>query len=135
MKQGILLLFFLLFINTAWAQRKPGSKSGFITCSEFHVTKPLSKIFADHPVHENKIYKNEESEDREHRKPQKFPKTVKDGPQYGNDFSVMQQKMGTVPGRAPLTNWAGQTASGFRPFDPSGAAGPTQYVQMINSTT
>ncbi|MFM7814233.1 MAG: hypothetical protein ACKO66_06920, partial [Flavobacteriales bacterium] len=31
--------------------------------------------------------------------------------------------------------WAGQTASGFRPYDPSGAVGPNHYVQMINSTT
>lgn len=30
---------------------------------------------------------------------------------------------------------SGQTASGFRPFDPSGAVGPNHYIQMINSTT
>jgi hypothetical protein len=40
-----------------------------------------------------------------------------------------------VPGEPTRANWAGQTASGFRPYDPSGAVGPNHYVQMINSTT
>ena len=47
----------------------------------------------------------------------------------------MQTTMGTIPGKAPIKNFPGQTASGFYPLDPSGAAGPNHYVQMINSTT
>ncbi|MCB9195009.1 MAG: T9SS type A sorting domain-containing protein [Flavobacteriales bacterium] len=34
--------------------------------------------------------------------------------------------------RAPLQNWDGNTFSAFPP-DPSGAAGPNHYVQMVNS--
>ena len=43
--------------------------------------------------------------------------------------------MGDVPSNGTKANVAGQTASGFRPFDPSGAVGPNHYIQMINSTT
>jgi hypothetical protein len=43
--------------------------------------------------------------------------------------------MGVIKGAQTRANWAGQTASGFRPYDPSGAVGPNHYVQMINSTT
>ena len=136
MKKLTLIISCLFLIGTVSAQRnKVNQKEGSITCTQFGITAPLSKIFKEHPVDENKIYKNEESEDRENRKPQKFRKSVKDGPEYGNDETTMQHTMGDVPGRAPITNWLGQTASGFRPFDPSGAVGPNHYVQMINSTT
>lgn len=136
MKRSLLLLILIFSITGLSAQRKnKKQKTGFVTCSEFHITRPLRDIFAENPVDETKPYEKHESEDRENRKPQKFRKSVADGPEYGNDLKGIQIKMGDVPGRAPLTSWAGQTASGFRPYDPSGAAGLTQYVQMINSTT
>ncbi len=109
--------------------------TGVITASEFHVTRPLIDIFTENPVDENKIYTEKESRDRENRVPAKFPFTVNDGPQYGNDIATMQGTMGDVPGDGLKANIAGQTASGFRPFDPSGAVGPNHYIQMINSTT
>ncbi len=109
--------------------------SGAVIASEFHVTKPLREIFAANPVDENKVYPEKESRDREHRIPAKFLKTVADGPQYGNAPVSLQQMMGEVPASQSKVAWAGQTASGFRPFDPSGAVGPNHYVQMINSTT
>lgn len=43
--------------------------------------------------------------------------------------------MGNRNAAETRASWAGQTASGFRPYDPSGAVGPSHYVQMINSTT
>ena len=137
MKKITLIISCLFIINSLSAQRvKNNSQSGFITCSEFHITRPLREIFAGNPVDETKIYKGEESEDREHNIPQRFKKTVeKDGPAYGNDHSTIQTAMGTTPGRSPIENWAGQTATGFYPLDPSGAAGPNNYVQMINATT
>ena len=78
-----------------------------------------------------------ESPDRNRRPHQTFIYTSADGPEYGNDLSVHQTTMGTrdISNKAPLTNWAGQEATGFRPMDPTGAVGPNHYVQMINSTT
>ncbi len=131
------LLVFSIFtpIQFAYGQRNSAQTTGVILASEFHVTKPLREIFAEHPVDETTPYQNEESEDREHRKPQKFRFSVKDGPQFGNEEKSIQKTMGDIPPLPIRTNWAGQSASGFRPFDPSGAVGPNHYVQMINSTT
>ncbi len=135
MRKIYLLIFAIcIAIGNLFAQRS-NNESGVITCTEFNITRPLRDIFAENPVDENKIYEKEESEDRENRKPQKFRFSVKDGLEYGNDPKVIQNEMGNVPGRAPITNWAGQTASGFRPYDPSGSSGINHYVQMINSTT
>jgi hypothetical protein len=132
----ITLIISMLFIGAlSFAQHAKDDETVVIQCTEFHVTRPLTEIVKDYPVDFDKLHKEEESEDREHRKPQRFKKTVKDGPEYGNDPASLQQEMGTIPGKAPIQNWPGQSASGFRPLDPSGAAGPTHYVQMINSTT
>jgi hypothetical protein len=109
-------------------------ESGVIVASGFHITRPLSEIFAENPVDEA-IYIKKESEDRKHRKATKFKFGPEDGAQYGNDPASMQTKGGDVPSLGVKASWAGQTASGFRPFDPSGAVGPNHYVQMINSTT
>lgn len=109
--------------------------TGVITSSEFHITRPLSEIFKENPVDENKVYQEKESSDRQHRVPAEFPFTVADGAQYGNDDKTIQSRMGDVPAQPTRANVAGQTATGFRPFDPSGAVGPNHYIQMINSTT
>lgn len=111
------------------------NKSGVIVASEFHVTRPIREIFAEKPVNENKLYEKKESGDRKHRKAQEFPNTVADGSAFGNDPSSIQDKMGDIPSIPTRANIAGQTASGFRPFDPSGAVGPNHYIQMINSTS
>jgi hypothetical protein len=109
-------------------------ESGVIVASGFHITRPLSEIFAENPV-EEPVYSEKESEDRKNREATKFKFGPKDGPQYGNDASIMQTTGGDKPTLGTKASWAGQTASGFRPFDPSGAVGPNHYVQMINSTT
>ena len=109
--------------------------TGVITSSEFHITRPLSEIAAENPVDEDKVYIEKESSDRQHRVAAEFPFTVADGPQYGNDDKTIQSRMGDVPAQPVRANVAGQTATGFRPFDPSGAVGPNHYIQMINSTT
>jgi hypothetical protein len=129
------LLLALLFICSFGALKAQNNTTGVVNSSEFHVTRPLSEIAAEHPVDESKIYLEKESRDRENREAAKFPFTVNDGPQYGNEPSSIQTKMGTVPNNGTKANIAGQTASGFRPFDPSGAVGPNHYIQMINSTT
>ena len=117
MKKNYLIILFVFFIGNLFAQQnKIFTEGGVIIADEFHVTRPLSEIAREFPVDENKIYEKHESEDRENRKPQKFRKTVKDGPEYGNDPAGMQTTMGTVPGRAPIANWLGQSATGFRPM-------------------
>ncbi len=136
MKKHYLNLFFVFVMSSLFAQSNEIFNSGgVIIADEFHVTRPLTEIAREFPVDDDKIYVKKESGDRKHRKAQEFPLTVKDGSQYGNDPSSLQTEMGTVPGRAPIANWAGQIASGFRPYDPSGAPGPNHYIQMINSTT
>ena len=128
MKKIFLSLLLLCSFSMLFAQ---DNTTGVITASEFHVTRPLIDIFTENPVDENKIYPEKESRDRENRVPAKFPFTVNDGPQYGNDLATLQGTMGDVPGDGLKANIAGQTASGFRPFDPSGAVGPNHYIQMI----
>lgn len=134
-----LLLVFLAIIIASQINardKNDAPKEGFVYCTEFHLTQPLRDLVKKFPVIESNIpKKNEESEDREHRIPQKFKFTSKDGAEWGNDPNTVQSRGGTVAGRAPIMNIAGQSATGFRPMDPSGAAGLTQYVQMINSTT
>ncbi|MBP6389391.1 MAG: T9SS type A sorting domain-containing protein [Flavobacteriales bacterium] len=134
MKKVFSLLLFCCAIGGANAQQTDGG-SGVIVASGFHITRPLSEIFAENPVDEDQVYERGESEDRKHREPQQFPFTVADGPEYGNDPSTIQDRMGEERGTGTRANWVGQTASGFRPYDPSGAVGPNHYVQMINSTT
>ena len=50
---------------------------------------------------------------------------------HGDD-PVWQKGSGELSGREPIQNWEGNGNGAFPP-DPSGAAGPNHYVQMINS--
>ena len=128
----------LFLVSNMFAQSaKLDSKSGFVTCSEFHITKPLSEIAAENPVDESKLKGNGESEDREHNHPQQFKFSAdKDGAAYGNEPSAMQTTMGTVAhNKSAIVNWTGQTAANMYPLDPSGAVGPNNVIQMINATT
>ncbi len=45
---------------------------------------------------------------------------------------IWQGKKGELHGREPIQNWEGND-NGAYPPDPSGAAGPNHYIQMINS--
>ncbi|HBF88097.1 MAG TPA: hypothetical protein DDX39_05595 [Bacteroidales bacterium] len=110
--------------------------------TEFHETLPLREIVKEHPYVQKKRQRSEmelirESLDRKHRIPQTFLYSVEDGPEYGEDPAVRQTEMGKRKinsSRAVIKDWAGQVASGFRPYDPTGAAGPNHYVQAINGT-
>ncbi len=111
------------------------SASTFTTCTDFHVSKPLSEIAKEHPYVAKKDKELARELERERRHPQQFEFSVADGDQYGNDPSVAQTQMGTrnPANKAPIKNWAGQT-SPYRPSDPTGAAGPNHYVQCINAS-
>ncbi len=125
----------LIFISAlVFGQRSDKNSSGVVVANQFAISKPLTEL---PPVDESKfVYEEEESEDRKNRKAQKFKFSVeKDGAAYGNDKSTLQTDKGSEESGETKAAWAGQSASGFRPFDPSGAVGPNHYVQMINSTT
>lgn len=122
----------LLCAGAMFAQSEH-QESGVIVATGFHITKPLSEIFAENPVDESKFVKKESS-DRKHREATKFEFSPEDGAQYDNDPSTIQTTMGDKPSLGYKANWAGQTAAGFRPYDPSGAVGPNHYIQMINAT-
>lgn len=126
-------LWLALFAGTVMVAQTEHQESGVIVSSSFHITRPLSEIFTENPVDESKIIKKESS-DRQHREATKFEFTPEDGAQYDNDPSTMQTAMGDKPSMGYKANWAGQTAAGFRPYDPSGAVGPNHYIQMINAT-
>ena len=134
----ITTLFALLTLIslTSWSQRrkKHEPETGFVTATEFHITRPLLQIFTENPVDESKMVRHE-SEDRDSRKANDFKFTAEDGPEYGNDPKDIQNWMGEKNAGQLKASWAGQTANGFRPFDPSAAAGPNHVIQMINSTT
>ncbi|MEI6487854.1 MAG: T9SS type A sorting domain-containing protein [Bacteroidota bacterium] len=138
MKKIIILAVGLFSISSLFAQKSTNkNETGFVTCEEFHITKPLREIFANSNVDMDEIYdRDKESEDRDRNIPQKFLKSVeKDGPAYGNDPSTIQTRMGTASsGRAPLHSWAGQAPGGSYPLDPTGAAGKNHFVQMVNAT-
>lgn len=121
----------------AFAQKSEIPKtSNVITCTDFHITKPLRELAEEKPYVQTKFRKPTESGDRKHRTPQHFEFSVEDGSEYGNDESTMQSKMGeySPSTKAPIKNWPGLTAAGFRPSDPTGAAGPNHYIQAINGT-
>lgn len=109
------------------------STTTYTTCTDFHITKPLSELAKEKPYVMKK--EKEESKDREHRIPQTFVYSAEDGPEYGEDPLVRQTEMGerNPANKAPIKNWAGQT-SPYRPSDPSGAAGPNHFVQCINAS-
>ncbi len=134
MRKVFTLLFWGALVS-AFAQEAP-QESGAIVASGFHITRPLREIFAENPVDPDFSPVRGESPDRLHREPPKFEFTGEDGPPYTNDEATLQRSAGEMNDKGEMkASWGGGTASGFRPYDPSGAAGPSHYVQMINSTT
>lgn len=120
---------------SAFAQ-EASQESGAIVATGFHITRPLSEIFSENPVPQDFSPVRGESKDRLHREPPKYEFTGEDGPPYANDEATLQRAEGDERGAGGMKiSFNGGTASGFRPYDPSGAAGPSHYVQMINSTT
>ena len=143
MRKVLLFLWGALSFSASYSQKSnPTGVSEFkvITCSDFHISKPLSELAKDFPYvpkKQGKFEQLEESKDRKNRDPQKFVYKAEDNPKlYGNDPSSIQTEMGerSAVNKAPIKNWPGQSGSGFRPFDPSGAAGPNHYIQAINGT-
>jgi len=146
-KKLFLLSFLLLLFTFGFSQKQVvnsnisnitwNTGSNVIHCSDFHATKPLIKIAAEHPILENRETSFTEYPDKDGKPVQNFVYSVeKDGAKYGNNLGIIQSEYGKSLSKAPIQNWDGQAPSvSFRPYDPSGAAGPNHYIQMINATT
>ncbi|MFK8038711.1 MAG: GEVED domain-containing protein [Crocinitomicaceae bacterium] len=92
-----------------------------------YVTQPLREI----PIIED-LFPNENKPHTYTNKMRRHKFTNENALPKGND-PVWQNDMGSVPNRGPIENWEGiDNNLGFPP-DPSGAAGPNHYVQMVNS--
>ena len=152
MKRTSTLLVGIAFSTCLFGQSNsaPGTvvsgQSEVLYCTDFHITRPLIELEKENPLTDEKLrelerdHKREyirESKDRDNRKPQNFVYSAeKDGPDYGTDPLIIQTEKGGTTNKAPIMNFAGQTATGFRPMDPSGGAGSLNYyVQAINATT
>ncbi len=146
MKRNIfLVLLVVLFANVGFSQKpiqnnnsndRLNGETVVIHCSDFHVTKPLIEIAAEHPIVEDRNLPFFEYPDQDGRPVQTFMYSVEnDGVAYGNDPNIVQNELGMKASSSTIQNWAGQTTNTCRPFDPSGAVGPNHYIQMINSTT
>lgn len=144
MRKLFITLLGFLFLSEGFSQvvqNPDGSET--IYCENFHVTKPLRELAELYPVHDS-IYKTrrerylKKGSANTRRTPQKYMYTADtDAKLYGNDESIIQRTDGTRENgyRAPILNVEGQDATGFRPMDPTGAAGPTYYMQAINGAT
>lgn len=88
-------IFLAILTICSFAAQSQNDETGVIVASEFHITRPLTEIFRDNPVDENRNFGGIESSDRQHRIPANFPFTVADGPAYGNDERTLQTKWGT----------------------------------------
>jgi len=134
MKKIFLFLVTLSFL----ALNTNGQETGVIYPTEFKITKPLRDLVKEHPFVEPDFNASVwVSPDRKNRPHQTFVYSVEDGPEYGNDPSIIQTAMGKreIPqNKAILQNFAGASSGAFPP-DPTGAVGPSHYVQMVNATT
>lgn len=137
MKKSLFLVSGILAMSAICAQNTQSTGNAkVITCSEFHITKPLSELFAGNLTENGAIIKNKkESKDRENRFLRKYLYNSTDGVQYEESQTARQTSMGTRQNHAPLVNWMGMDGGGSYPPDPSGAAGPNNYIQIVNSTT
>lgn len=132
MKKSTLLVSGLFACSYAFGQGAATPQSEVLYPTEFHISKPLSEF----PDFEDKEYTTEmeEREDRGRRAPSNFDYSVeKDGAAYDNDQTTIQKSMGSRTPLPPIASFAGQNGGGYPP-DPSGAVGPTQYVQAVNAT-
>lgn len=129
-------LLICIFVSAQKSEPTNTNTSEVIVCSDFHITPTLLELSLTNPYVQQEVFEKPESEDRGHRTPQVFLHSADEDPIYGEDPSVRQTTMGpnNDPNKAPIKNWPGQVAAGFRPYDPSGAAGTNHYIQAINGT-
>ena len=123
---GILAL--IPVVANSQSTTAPDSSASFVftsQCISMTLTPELRSL-------ENSVaYKDELKEHVVHNNFRRQKYTNLDAYPHGVD-PLWQKSKGELNGRAPLQNWEGNGNGAFPP-DPSGAAGPDHYVQMINS--
>ena len=124
MKKIYFLALGLLSIN-ANAQSNQ-SFNWSITPDTFYVTPALRDI-----EQITDLFPNEEKEHIYSNNFRRQKYVNSDAYPHGND-PISQKEQGQQFNKAPIQNWEGISNVGFPP-DPSGAAGPNHYVQMVNS--
>ena len=79
MRKILILLFCVTSLSVGQTFAQEDNETGVIYCESFMVSRPLKDLLKENPVNEKKIARsnmrkeNGESNDREHREPQKFP--------------------------------------------------------------
>ncbi len=126
MKKNLFFLTLLVgsFVN---AQATSETFNWSILPDTVYVTQPLRAI----PIIED-LFPDEEKEHVYSNNMRRNKFTNANALPQGND-PQWQNEMGNLQNRGPIANWEGvNNGLGFPP-DPSGAAGPNHYVQMVNS--
>ena len=126
------LYFFALGLISfgSFAQNDTTENKSFnwvITADTFYITQPLRDI----PIISDPF----PDEDKEHVYNNNFRRNKfvnENAYPHGND-PVWQKTKGEQFNKAPIQNWEGINSNLGFPPDPSGAAGPNHYVQMVNS--
>src|SRR6185312_4410383 len=139
MKKITLFVSALLGSTMLMAQSQNGivhnpDGSTYIPATDFYETIPLR----DMPLQTNEeklaaAQHHQELEDRRYAMRPKFQKPNMEHKQNQQD-PVVQNTMGVMTITAPLVNFDGQSDNFSCPNDPNGAVGPTQFVQMYNSS-
>ncbi len=131
-KKQLTMLLGLMASGIMFAQNGAKKEETIVTYpTSFGVSKPLSELFEK----EETTFSGErkESEDKKHRRAQKFLFSAKNGIEYSTDENSIQRVSGQRALAAPLTNWVGQPGGGC-PADPTGAIGPNHYIQAVNAS-
>ncbi|WP_070136948.1 GEVED domain-containing protein [Crocinitomix algicola] len=128
MKKTLLTFLTLAFITPLSIAQQTNKNESFkftSKCISMTVTPELRSL-------ENTLaYRNEKKEPVVHNNFRRQKYTNSEAYPHGVD-PLWQRKPGKLSGKSPLQNWEGNDHGAYPP-DPSGAAGPDHYVQMINS--
>jgi hypothetical protein len=124
MKNRILLLL-AIFTSYTYAQQTK-SKVIYQKCAGFAVTKPLSEMLVYNENESDDLKDKEEIEIRRRPPQNKLARSKQPAVDPAVQFSD-----GFRSAMPTLANWQGLSGVGYPP-DPSGAAGPSHYVQAVN---
>lgn len=129
MKQLLLSATLLLFAFSGFSQSQDTEKFAPISVVQCHTFKITPKIGDLVPT---ELEVDEMEKDYEVPNKLRRYKHVKPADLPGGKDPVWQKQNSSHRSKAPLQNWDGNSFSAYPP-DPSGAAGPNHYVQMVNS--
>ncbi len=128
MKYFTLFLFAIIANSISIAQNNDETTFNWaIYADTFYVTPPIKSLKPIAPTYNTK---SGEFESKNNFRRQKY--TNLNALPNGND-PIWQKTHGKLYNKAPILNYNGVVSGLGFPPDPSGAAGPNHYVQMVNS--